>query len=87
MPLQLGILVLLAVIAPAGTAADAGLPMIILLPTMATIGMVLGAVQLMKFANRAAQRRIAAGEFPDLEALRLETPEEEVEGVLQGLAV
>ena len=34
---------------------------------------VLGTVQLMKLANRNAQRRIAAGEFPDFNALVPET--------------
>ena len=41
----------------------------ILFPVGTTLAMTLGAVQLMKFANRRAQRRIAAGEFPDLHAL------------------
>ncbi|MGB1658359.1 MAG: hypothetical protein ACPHQP_03225 [Longimicrobiales bacterium] len=40
----------------------------ILFPVGTTLAMTLGAVQLMKFANRRAQRRIAAGEFPDLHA-------------------
>ncbi len=34
---------------------------------------VLGTVQLMKLANRRAQRRIAAGEFPDFNAVGPET--------------
>lgn len=37
-----------------------------------TGGVVLGAVQLMKVANRRAQRRLAAGEFPDFKALSAE---------------
>lgn len=50
--------------------ANGGLALIILLPIGTTGAMTLGAVQLMKWANRRAQRRIAAGEFPDFEALR-----------------
>ena len=38
---------------------------------------VLGTVQLMKLANRRAQRRIASGEFPDFEALGTGTTTEE----------
>lgn len=46
-----------------------------LVPVGSTVTMVLGAVQLMKFANRRAQRRIARGEFPDIDALRALAPE------------
>jgi hypothetical protein len=51
--------------------AEGGLTMAILLPIGSTAAMTFGAVQLMKLANRNAQRRIAAGEFPDLEGLAL----------------
>lgn len=71
MPWHFGILGLAAASAGAGVAvADGGLAMILLLPVGSTVAMTLGAVQLMKLANRNAQRRIAAGEFPDMEALR-----------------
>lgn len=53
--------------ATAAVVADAGLAMLILLPAASTVAMTLGAVQLMKLANPKAQRRIAAGEFPDME--------------------
>ncbi len=41
-----------------------------LLPVGSTIVMTVVGVQLMKLANRIAQRRIAAGEFPDMRSLR-----------------
>ena len=40
----------------------------ILFPLGCVVVMTVGAVQLMKLANQNAQRRIAAGEFPDLDA-------------------
>jgi hypothetical protein len=73
-----------AVIAGAAAAAGLGvaigegsLAMALLIPVGSTLAMTLGAVQLMKLANRNAQRRIADGEFPDLEALGQETQEGE----------
>ena len=69
MPWHFGVLGLASAIATAGVVADAGLAMIILLPAASTVAMTLGAVQLMKLANRKAQRRIAAGEFPGSGAL------------------
>ena len=69
MPWHFGILGLAAAGATAAIVADAGLAMLILLPAASTVAMTLGAVQLMKLANRRAQRRIAAGEFPDMGAL------------------
>ena len=46
-----------------------GLAMAILWPIGSTLALTLGAVQLMKLANRNAQRRIAAGEFPGMKTL------------------
>jgi hypothetical protein len=48
---------------------EGGLVPGILFPVGTTVAMTIGAVQLMKLANRNAQRRIAAGEFPDIQAL------------------
>jgi hypothetical protein len=70
MPWHFGILGLAAGLATAAIVADAGLVTLILLPTVSMVAMTLGAVQLMKLANRKAERRIAAGEFPDMGALR-----------------
>ena len=69
MPWEFGVLGLAAAGATAGTVAGAGLATIILLPAASTVVMTVGAVQLMKAANRDAQRRIAWGEFPDMDAL------------------
>jgi len=53
-----------------GVAWDGGgLATAILWPIGSTLALTLGAVQLMKLANRNAQRRIAAGEFPDMKTL------------------
>lgn len=51
--------------AAALTAASDGLVAMLLLPLSTTIVLTVGTVQVMKLANRLAQRRIAAGEFPD----------------------
>jgi hypothetical protein len=70
MPWQFGILgVAAAAAGMGGVMADGSPAMIILVPIGSTGAMTLGAVQLMKLANRRAQRRIAAGEFPDMKAL------------------
>ena len=50
--------------------AGAGVAVMTLVPPVSTVVMTLGAVQLMKLANRRAQRRIALGEFPDIDAVR-----------------
>jgi len=53
-----------------GVAWDGGgLATAILWPIGSTLALTLGAVQMMKLANRKAQRRIAAGEFPDMKTL------------------
>jgi hypothetical protein len=69
MPWHFGILGASAGFVTAAIAAGEGLVALIVFPTISTIVMTVGAVQLMKLANRAAQRRIAAGEFPDFAAL------------------
>jgi hypothetical protein len=67
MPWHFGVLGLAAGTAAAGVAlAEGGLATLILLPVASTVAMTLGAVHLMKAANRTAQRRIAAGKFPDV---------------------
>lgn len=70
LPWHMAILALAAGGAGLGVGLSAGgLSMAILWPVGSTLAMTLGAVQLMKYANRKAQRRIAAGEFPDLAAI------------------
>jgi ferric-dicitrate binding protein FerR (iron transport regulator) len=86
MPWHFGILGLAAGVAATGVAlAEGGLATIILLPIGTTVAMTLGAVQLMKLANRGAQRRIAAGEFPDMEALMRGGGEDSKKGAPQAL--
>ena len=72
MPWHFGILAAAAAIGTGIAVAGADLAVMILVPAGSTIVMTLAAVQLMKLANRNAQRRIAAGEFPDFEALGAE---------------
>lgn len=50
--------------------AGHGVTGIALFSAGSTVAMTVGAVQLMKLANRSVQRRIAAGDFPDIETLR-----------------
>lgn len=70
MPWHFGIIGLAAAAAGLGVAVgEGGLAMAILWPVGSTLAMTLGAVQLMKLGNRNAQRRIAAGEFPDITAV------------------
>lgn len=59
----------------------------VLLPVGSSVAMTVVAVQLMKFANRRAQRRIAAGEFPDIQAVRSSTAPPDDAGALPGPAV
>ena len=69
MPWHFGILGLATAVGTAFAVAGADLAIMILLPAASTVAMTLGAVQLMKLANRKAHRRIAAGEFPDIGTL------------------
>ena len=70
MPWHFGMLGLAAAAGTGFAVAGADVALMILLPAGSTVAMTLGAVQLMKLANRNAQRRIAAGAFPDMAALR-----------------
>jgi hypothetical protein len=87
MPWHFGALGLAVAIGTGVAVAGAGLAATITLPVGSTVVGILVAVQLMKFANRSAQRRIAAGEFPDMEALRTGDTNEDETRVLQGPAV
>lgn len=69
MPWHLAMLGIAAGVGTALAIAGAAVPLMLLLPAGSTVVMTLAAVQLMKFANRSAQRRIAAGEFPDMELI------------------
>lgn len=70
MPWHFGALALAAAVGTGFAVAGAGVATVILVPASGTVVMTLGAVQLMKFANSRAQRRIATGEFPDMGELR-----------------
>lgn len=70
MPWHFGILGVSAAIGTGFAIAGEGLAAMILLPAGSTMVMTFGALQVMKLANRAAQRRIAAGEFPAMTSLR-----------------
>ena len=68
MPWELGALAGWVAVAVGATLADQGLALLLVIP--ATMGVaIVGAVQLMKLANRNAQRRIAVGEFAGFNAL------------------
>jgi hypothetical protein len=70
MPWHLGIIAGATAAAALGIAwSEGGFALGILFPVGTTLGLTVGAVQLMKLANRNAQRRIATGEFPDLQVL------------------
>jgi len=87
MPWHFGVLGLAAAVATGIAVAAADIPVMILLPAVSTVVMTLGAVQLMKLANRSAQRRIARGEFPDIQALRARDELDPQLGRPQGSAV
>ena len=76
MPWELGALAgwaaLIAAIGTGNALAGNGVAVMAFSIAASTIVVPLGAVQLMKLANRRAQRRIAAGEFPDFNALGTE---------------
>ena len=71
-PWEYGALATAAAVATGFMVAGKGLVAMVLFPAGSTIVMTLAAVELMKLANRRAQRRIAAGESPDIEALHAE---------------
>lgn len=65
MPWHFGVLALAAATGTLLALAGAEVVAMALLPAGSAMVMTLGAVQLMKLANRKVQRRIARGEFPD----------------------
>jgi hypothetical protein len=85
MPWHFALLGLAAGTATALAVAGADITLMILLPVGSTVAMTVGALQLMKLANRNAQRRIATGEFPDMKALRPGTAEKLGAGVPQSM--
>lgn len=72
MPWHFGLLGLGAAAATGIAIAGADTAALILFPPAMLIVTTLGAVQLMKVANRRAQRRIASGEYPGLPSAGLE---------------
>ena len=70
LPWHFGIIGFAAATAALGIAlSEGGLVPGILFPVGTTLAMTVGAVHLMKLANRNARRRIAAGEFPDIQVV------------------
>lgn len=69
MPWRFGALAA-AVAVGSGIALAAAESAMALVPVGSTLAVTLGAVQLMKLANRTARRRIAQGDYPALHALR-----------------
>ena len=84
MPWHFGMLGLAAAVGTGIAAAGADVATMILLPVGSTLVMTLGAVQLMKAANRNAQLRIATGEFPEMNALNPGAPQRDEIEVLTG---
>ena len=70
MPWHFGVLGAAAAMATGIAFRGADVTAMILFPAASVVVMTFGALQLMKLANRTAQRRIAAGEFPDLDRLK-----------------
>ena len=70
MPWHFGILGGSAALAAGLIVAGQGVVALVAFPIASTVAMTLGAVQLMKLANRKAQRRIVTGDYPDIRAVR-----------------
>jgi hypothetical protein len=66
---EVGLIGLAGAGASAATVAVSGGTLLVLLPLAGTAAMTVAAVQLMKRANRDVERRIALGEWPDIDAL------------------
>jgi len=86
MPWELGALAGWVALAAGVTLADEGLALLLVIPAAMGIA-TLGAVQLMKLANRNAQRQIAAGESTGFNALGTEARTEPTEALTDGSAV
>ena len=82
MPWQLGAVAVFSMVALASATAAQGATAVVLFSGFGTAGMLIGAVQLMKLANRRAQRRIAAGDYPGIGSVRSseELPQDLIEG-------
>jgi hypothetical protein len=70
MPWELGAVGAFSLVALTSATAGQGLTAVVLISALGTAGMLVGAVQLMKLANRGAQRRIANGDYPDIASVR-----------------
>lgn len=86
MPWEIGALAGWVALAAGFTLADEGVALLLVIPAAMGIA-TLGAVQLMKLANRHAQRRIAAGEFAGFNALGTEARTDATESLTDGSAV
>lgn len=74
MPWELGAVAAFSLVALASATAGQGLTAVVVVSGLGTAGMLVGAVQLMKLANRTAQRRIANGDYPDIASVRSGEP-------------
>ena len=81
MPWQLGAVAVFTMVALASATAAQGATAVVLFSAFGTAGMLIGAVQVMKLANRRAQRRIAAGDYPGLGPVRAgeDVPQDAIE--------
>lgn len=70
LPWELGAIAAFSVVALASAVAAQGPTAIVLASAGGTAGMLVGAVQLMKLANRTAQRRIARGDDAGIASVR-----------------
>ena len=82
MPWELGAVAVFSMVALASATAAQGATAVVLVSAFGTAGMLVGAVQIMKLANRRAQRRIANGEYPDIASVR--SSEESEEDMIEG---
>ena len=70
MPWELAAIAAFSAVALASAMAGQAATAVILVSAGGTAGMLVGAIQVMKLANRNAQRRIARGDDPDTAAVR-----------------
>jgi Flp pilus assembly protein TadB len=86
MPWQIVALSGFSALATGSALAGKGVAVVAFFSAGSIFVMTLGAVQLMKLANRSAQRRIAAGEFPDFGTLGTETNTDAKTALPEGLS-
>jgi hypothetical protein len=80
MPWELGLISLVAAVGSGLALAGSDLWVMALLPLGSAAFMTVAAVQVMKLANRQAQRRIASGEYPEIRAIGAGQAEDAADG-------